>query len=199
MMNNTNLNTLKSTELKAMAKELKVKNWWNLKKEELIAEIEKAQPATEPVKPQEEIPTEDNSLTPDEVKVLNKIPQMDEYDDEDHSILHADYTYHLRKNSHRGATILDSLIRKGYLKTTGKGKPSDRITITSKGLKEITEEVNSEDIVTLKEIIIDLGIKGTKARRILRGTDIPRPYNRWEWDREKHADIIEKVKALLSK
>jgi hypothetical protein len=35
----TNLNEMKTKELKEMAKELKVKNWWTLKKTELINEI----------------------------------------------------------------------------------------------------------------------------------------------------------------
>lgn len=35
----TNLNEMKTKELKEMAKELKVKNWWTLKKNELINEI----------------------------------------------------------------------------------------------------------------------------------------------------------------
>lgn len=35
----TNLNEMKTKELKEMAKSLAVKNWWNLKKTELIAEI----------------------------------------------------------------------------------------------------------------------------------------------------------------
>lgn len=35
----TNLNEMKSKELKEMAKELGVKNWWTLKKNELIEEI----------------------------------------------------------------------------------------------------------------------------------------------------------------
>lgn len=34
-----NLNEMKVKELKDMAKELKVKDWWNLKKEDLITEI----------------------------------------------------------------------------------------------------------------------------------------------------------------
>lgn len=34
-----NLNEMKAKELKEMAKQLKVKDWWNLKKEDLIAEI----------------------------------------------------------------------------------------------------------------------------------------------------------------
>lgn len=36
-------NNMTTKELKAMAKELKVKNWWNLKKSELIAAIEAIQ------------------------------------------------------------------------------------------------------------------------------------------------------------
>jgi hypothetical protein len=39
------LNEMTSKELKAMAKDAKVKNWWNLKKEELIAELEKIEAA----------------------------------------------------------------------------------------------------------------------------------------------------------
>lgn len=35
----TNLNEMKSKELKELAKKLHVKNWWNLKKSELITEI----------------------------------------------------------------------------------------------------------------------------------------------------------------
>ena len=37
------MNNMNTKELKAMAKELKVKNWWNLKKDELIREIQKLQ------------------------------------------------------------------------------------------------------------------------------------------------------------
>lgn len=41
------MENMTSKELKAIAKELGVKNWWNLKKTELIAEIEKIQTAEE--------------------------------------------------------------------------------------------------------------------------------------------------------
>ena len=60
-------------------------------------------------------------------------------------------------------------------------------------------EEADEDILTLKEIILELGIKGTKARRILRNSDIERPYKRWEWDKNKHEEIIKQVIELLSK
>lgn len=42
-----NIENMTSKELKEMAKELKVKNWWNLKKAELIAAIQNAQNESE--------------------------------------------------------------------------------------------------------------------------------------------------------
>lgn len=42
-----NIENMTSKELKAMAKELKVKNWWNLKKAELITAIQSIQNDTE--------------------------------------------------------------------------------------------------------------------------------------------------------
>lgn len=38
-LTNINLETLTSTELKNLAKEFKVKNWWNLKKADLLTEL----------------------------------------------------------------------------------------------------------------------------------------------------------------
>lgn len=38
-LTNINLETLTATELKTLAKEFKVKNWWNLKKADLITEL----------------------------------------------------------------------------------------------------------------------------------------------------------------
>lgn len=42
-----NLNEMNSKELKELAKEMKVKNWWNLRKAELIEEIDKLQNASD--------------------------------------------------------------------------------------------------------------------------------------------------------
>lgn len=38
-LTNINLETLTAAELKTLAKEFKVKNWWNLKKDDLITEL----------------------------------------------------------------------------------------------------------------------------------------------------------------
>lgn len=131
----TNLNNLKVTELKEMAKELKIKNWWTLKKAELITELEKLQQP-------EVIDITEGEDTP----IPQEGPQTEE--------------------------------------------PQ---------FQEEPKEEADEDILTLKEIILELGIKGTKARRILRNSDIERPYKRWEWDKNKHEEIIKQVIELLSK
>ena len=42
-LTNINLETLTAAELKTLAKEFKVKNWWNLKKTDLISELSSIQ------------------------------------------------------------------------------------------------------------------------------------------------------------
>ncbi len=50
-----NIENMTSKELKEMAKELHVKNWWNLKKAELIAAIQEAQNTAEESEESEEV------------------------------------------------------------------------------------------------------------------------------------------------
>lgn len=80
-LTNINLETLTAAELKTMAKEFKVKNWWNLKKADLITELtnikldleDKAavQKATEEY--QKELKkTESQETQPSEKKTLKK-------------------------------------------------------------------------------------------------------------------------------
>lgn len=120
-----NLKELTAIELKGLAKEAKVSNWWTLKKAELITALEEVEETKE---------TEETE----------------------------------------GIEIID-------------------------GLEFAIGEEEEEDLVTLKEIIANLGVKGTKARRILRSSNIERPYKRWEWSTTKHPEIIKEVYDLLSK
>lgn len=62
-----NLNEMTSMELKEMAKELKVANWWNLKKSELIAGIEEKTASVEI----EETPAEDVQETATEAMKMS--------------------------------------------------------------------------------------------------------------------------------
>ena len=138
----TNLNNLKVTELREMAKELKIKNWWTLKKADLIQAIN----------------WEQGILT---------------------------------KHTVEGTESIDTTVEVIDI--------TDTEEIPLPQGEEPQGGVDGEDIITLKEIILELGIKGTKARRILRNSDIQRPYKRWEWSTELHQGIIDEVYELLSK
>ena len=125
-----NYETLTAQELKNMAKELKVKNWWTLKKAELIEALTAMDKVEE---------------VAEEVKDLTE-------------------------------------------------KPMEK---KSSGKEEKEEAKNPDNIITLKELAVTYGIKGSKARRLLREANIERPFKRWEWDQEEHHDILTEVKALL--
>lgn len=125
------MTTLK--ELQTQAKELKVKNWWKMKKVDLEKEIQSIN---------------DANLQPE----------------------------------------LETVV----VKTKKKAK-------AKKETKTETPDENA-NLITVKEIAAEIGIRDTKARRILRkNVDIiERPFKRWEWDTEKHQEIINNVKLLLS-
>lgn len=129
-MTKNNYEAMTATELKNQAKERKVKNWWNLKKAELVEALSTLDKVEEAEKATKEVETEEPNG--------DKTP-----------------------------------------KTTEK--------VEKKG----------ENIITLKEIAMGYGIKGSKARRLLREADIERPYKRWEWDQEEHHSIVTEVKAIL--
>lgn len=130
-MTKNNYEAMTATELKNQAKERKVKNWWNLKKAELVEALSTLDKVEEAEKATKEVETEPNG---------EKTPKKDS---------------------------------------------TERV------------ENKGENIITLKEIAMEYGIKGSKARRLLREADIERPYKRWEWDQEEHHSIITEVKAIL--
>lgn len=72
------LHEMTAAELKAKAKELKIKGWWEMKKEELIVAIEAAQPIEEIVP---EIVENDKDVV---VKVEEKI--VPELKEDDHNV-----------------------------------------------------------------------------------------------------------------
>lgn len=64
-----NLNEMTVTELKKMAKEMKISNWWNLKKEVLIKKIEENKKSAKPAM---------RMMTADEIAKLNgKKPKVE--------------------------------------------------------------------------------------------------------------------------
>ena len=131
-MTNNNYEAMTATELKDQAKERKVKNWWNLKKAELVEAL----------------------------STLDKVEEAEKATKEAETELNGE-------------------------KTLTKKDPAEGI------------EKEGENIITLKELAMEYGIKGSKARRLLREANIERPYKRWEWDQEEHHNIITQVKVIL--
>lgn len=131
-MTNNNYEAMTATELKDQAKERKVKNWWNLKKAELVEAL----------------------------STLDKVEEAEKATKEAETELNEE-------------------------KTLTKKDPAEEV------------EKKGENIITLKELAMEYGIKGSKARRLLREANIERPYKRWEWDQEEHHNIITEVKAIL--
>lgn len=142
------LKTLTAADLKTLAKELKVKNWWNLKKADLITELTNIK-----------LDLEDQAA----VQKANE-----EYQEE------------LKKAETQGA------------KKTQKAQ-------AKKKAKATKVEKDEENLVTLKELAAEFGMKGTKARRLLRDAAISRPYggNRWEWDKNLHIDELNMAREYL--
>lgn len=60
-------------------------------------------------------------------------------------------------------------------------------------------EKDQDNLVTLKDLAAEFGMKGTKARRLLRNETAARPYggNRWEWDKKLHKESLEAARSIL--
>lgn len=126
-----NYENMTATELKNEAKAKKVKNWWTLKKAELVEALVAIDKVEEVAK---EVPQE-------EAAPKKKAPAK-------------------------------------------KAEPKE-------------EAKDPDNIITLKELALDYGIKGSKVRRLLRNAEIERPFKRWEWDQEEHSKIVTEVKMIL--
>lgn len=147
------LKTLTAADLKTLAKELKVKNWWNLKKADLITELTNIK-----------LDLEDKAA----VQGANE-----EYQEE------------LKKTETQ--------------ETKEEVKEEVKETQKAPAKKKAKVEKNEENLVTLKELAAEFGMKGTKARRLLRDASISRPYggNRWEWDKNLHVDELNMAREYL--
>lgn len=132
------LTTLKSTELKELAKEFKVKNWWLLNKNNLI-----------------------NALV--EIK-------LDQEDQMAVKKANEEYQKELQEKAPKAKKVRAPKVEK-----------------------------DQDNLVTLKELAAEFGMKGTKARRLLRNETAARPYggNRWEWDKNLHKEALEAARAIL--
>lgn len=140
-------------QLQAMAKEIKVKNWWTMNKPALIEALTKK---------------DDKKETPKGEKVEKPIVKQPEIKEDE-----------VKPTENNEGTEKDDK------RTSTKGMNKEGITTLQDILDDIKKETKTE-------------IKGMKARRILRNSDVERPFKKWEWDTNKHKKIIEQVKKLLN-
>lgn len=143
-INTTSLEELKTLNLKdlqTVAKEVKVKNWWTMKKADLLQVV-------------------------------------------------ADTCFTIQEN-----------LKKAEASCKGANEEAEKTqkAQAKKKAKAARVEKNEENLVTLKELAAEFGMKGTKARRLLRDAAISRPYggNRWEWDKNLHIDELNMAREYL--
>ena len=143
-INTTSLEELKTLNLKdlqTVAKEVKVKNWWTMKKADLLQVV-------------------------------------------------ADTCFTIQENLKKAEASC-----KGANEEAKKTQKAQ----AKKKAKAAKVEKNEENLVTLKELAAEFGMKGTKARRLLRNETVARPYggNRWEWDKNLHKEALEAARSIL--
>lgn len=184
---NINLETLTAAELKTLAKEFKVKNWWNLKKADLISELTNIQ------------------LTQEDMAAIQKANEEYQKELKESSLADdEEYCHYCGTRKKKGFLCPECGRNEGTLKDSEdstqslKTKPTEK-KVSKKSPKTPKVEKNEENLVTLKELASEFHMKGAKARRLLRNETAARPFggNRWEWDKNLHKAELELAKSIL--
>lgn len=157
--------------LQSLAKELKVKNWWTMKKADLLTIITDLVFEIQA----QEAQAQAQENTPAEVEVPGEAPTPEEGEE-------------IYKDEKVPTPSKAPQAEKAQKKAKA-----------SKKDKTPKVEKNEENIVTLKELASEFKMKGTKARRLLRNETAARPFggNRWEWDKDLHKEELEAARSIL--
>lgn len=163
------LTTLKAEDLKKLAKDHKVKNWWLLKKADLVAALAEIQAEAK----------EEEHLTPDDIDDLVSQVQKE---------------LGLNKEVPQEENPLVPM--PGTQDPNWGEKEAEK---KAKAPKASKVEKDQDNLVTIKELAAEFNMKGTKARRLLRNESALRPFgsNRWEWDKVLHTEELNKVREIL--
>lgn len=166
------LTTLKAEDLKKLAKDYKVKNWWLLKKADLVAALAEIQAEVK----------EEEHLTPDDIDDL--VSQVQEELGLDREVPQEE----------------NPLVPMPGTQDPNWGeKAAGKASKKAKAPKAPKVEKDQDNLVTIKELAAEFNMKGTKARRLLRNESALRPFgsNRWEWDKVLHTEELNKVREIL--
>jgi hypothetical protein len=166
------LTTLKAEDLKKLAKDHKVKNWWLLKKTDLVAALAEIQAEVK----------EEEHLTSDDIDDLVSQVQKE---------LGLDKEVPQEENP--------LVPMPGTQDPNWGEKAAGKASKKAKTPKAPKVEKDQDNLVTIKELAAEFNMKGTKARRLLRNESALRPFgsNRWEWDKVLHTEELNKVREIL--
>lgn len=166
------LTTLKAEDLKKLAKDHKVKNWWLLKKADLVAALAEIQAEVK----------EEEHLTSDDIDDLVSQVQKE---------LGLDREVPQEENP--------LVPMPGTQDPNWGEKAAGKASKKAKAPKAPKVEKDLDNLVTIKELAAEFNMKGTKARRLLRNESALRPFgsNRWEWDKVLHTEELNKVREIL--
>lgn len=172
------LTTLKAEDLKKLAKDHKVKNWWLLKKTDLIAALAEIQLDLE----DQAAVQKANEEYQKELGLDGEVPQEKKpvYDEN-----------HIYKD--------EKIPMPGTQDPNWGEKAAGKAPKKDKAPKAPKVEKDQDNLVTIKELAAEFNMKGTKARRLLRNESALRPFgsNRWEWDKVLHTEELNKVREIL--
>ena len=157
------LTTLKAEDLKKLAKDHKIKNWWLLKKADLVAALAEIQAEVK----------EEEHLTSDDIDDLVSQVQKE---------LGLDKEVPQEENP--------LVPMPGTQDPNWGEKAAGKASKKAKAPKVPKVEKDQDNLVTIKELAAEFNMKGTKARRLLRNESALRPFgsNRWEWDKVLHTE-----------
>lgn len=168
------MKNLNATEIKSLAKTLKIQNWWTKKRAELFTEIVELKGWTDHTHEVQEF-----LVAGGEIKKLPDagIPPIKVPRESSATLITEENEKWKNRNKKR--------------RTPKKAKSDKRV----KSDKKAKEPADKSGLVTLSNICIELGVEGRIARRKLRNSDIKKPGTTWEWEKG-HKDI-DTIKALL--
>lgn len=166
------------TALKKMAQEYKIKDWWKIKKAELIKAIWSILPLSMKPKP-----------TAKEQQHLDLSSQIEEFTAQGGEVTQCKP----QKNPKRVPPTMASAEKNNI---SGKKIKAKKITDDTPRKSRVKRVREDENIITLQSIINEIGLPGALARKALRAARIEKPGKQWCWG--KDSKELEKIKELMS-
>lgn len=198
----TNLETLNLKQLQALAKEHQVKNWWTMKKANLLEALTLIQ---------NELKDEEHLTEEDVEELVEKTQEeLDLVKLNEHGLVIC--THCSNKDCPHREAMRRNPVEVGGLGLCPKLAQKTTEEAPQEGVEEPQKEAKSpkkekapkvekdqDNLITIKELAAEFNMKGTKARRLLRNESALRPFgsNRWEWDKVLHTGELDKVRKIL--